>query len=184
MTLEEIYSELSAHAIQGLMVHDQMISYYCFLNLKGYAKCHMYHFLEENQNYLKIKNYYLTHHQKLIREKQISDPKIIPTNWYAYERRDVDTTSKRNAVKTGLEKWIDWEKDTKKLYEKMYQELISLGAIADAKFLECFICDVNEELANAESLYIKKKAVDFDINSIMGDQDKKVKEYNKKIEEL
>ena len=31
MTLEEIYSELSAHMIKGLMIHDQMSNYYCFL---------------------------------------------------------------------------------------------------------------------------------------------------------
>ena len=44
MTLEEIFSELAAHAIEGMMIHDQMITYYCFLSLKGYAKCHEYHY--------------------------------------------------------------------------------------------------------------------------------------------
>ena len=184
MTIEEIYSDLSAHMIKGLMVHDQMVSYYYFLNLKGYAKCHTYHYFCENKDYLKVKHYYLTHHQKLIREKQISDPKIIPTNWYAYERKDVDPTAKRNAVKTGLEKWIEWEKDTKALYQKMYVDLMSLGAIADANFISQFVNNVDEELAHAESLYIKKKNSDFNIDKILEDQDKKVKEYNKKIEEL
>ena len=44
MTIEEIFSELAAHAIEGMMVHDQMMSYYCFLNLKTYAKCHEDHY--------------------------------------------------------------------------------------------------------------------------------------------
>ena len=34
MTLEEIFSELAAHAIEGMMVHDQMATYYCFLSFK------------------------------------------------------------------------------------------------------------------------------------------------------
>lgn len=183
MTLEEIYSELNAHMIKGLMIHDQMSNYYCFLNLKGYAECHKYHYLSESQNYMEVNRYYLRHHNKLIKSKQIDDPKVIPNSWYAYERKDVDATTKRNAVKTGLEKWIDWEKDTKTLYQKMYVELMNMGEVADAQFLECFICDVDEELAGVESLYVKRKTTDFDISSIMSDQDKKYKEYCKKIKE-
>ncbi len=65
----------------------------------------------------------------------------------------------------------------------MYIELMNMGEVADAKFLESLICDVDEELVGAESLYLKKKMTDFDINSIMSDQDKKYKEYCKKTKE-
>ena len=78
MTLEEIYSELSAHMIKGLMVHDQMAKYYGFLNLKGYAKCHAYHYLCENKDYMELNRHYSKHHNRLIKEKPISDPKLIP----------------------------------------------------------------------------------------------------------
>lgn len=184
MTIEEIYSELSAHMIKGLMVHNQMANYYCFLNLKGYAKCHTYHYLCENKDYMELNHYYHKHHNKLIKDKPVTDPKIIPNSWYAYVRADVDATTKRNAVKTGLEKWIDWEEETLQLYSKMYKELFTLGAIADAKYLECLITDVNDELAQANSLYIKKKSTDFDIESIMGDQEEKAEKYWQKITEI
>lgn len=65
----------------------------------------------------------------------------------------------------------------------MYVELMNMGEVADAQFLGCFICDVDEELAGAESLYVKRKTTDFDINSIISDQDKKYKEYCKKTKE-
>lgn len=104
MTVEEIFAEVSAHMIKGLMIHDQMSHYYCFLNLKGYSKCHKYHFLKENQDYMELNKYYLHHHSRLIKEKPIEDPKVIPNSWYAYNREDVDATTKRNAVKTGIEK--------------------------------------------------------------------------------
>ena len=184
MTLEEIYSELSAHMIKGLMVHDQMAHYYCFLNLKGYAKCHTYHYLCENKDYMELNHYYHKHHNRLIKEKPISDPKLIPNAWYAYQRVDVDATTKRNAVKTGLEKWIEWETETLTLYSKMYKELFALGEIADAEYVACLIKEVDEELAQANSLYIKKKTCDFDISAIMGDQEEKFKKYCEKIKEI
>lgn len=59
----------------------------------------------------------------------------------------------------------------------MYKELFAIGAIADAKYLECLIADVSDELAQANSLYIKKKSTDFDIESIMGDQQEKAEKY-------
>ena len=183
MTLEEIYSELNAHMIKGLMVHDQMASYYCFLHLKGYAKCHTCHYMEESISYTKLKEHYLRHHRRLIKTKAIDDPKIIPNSWYAYEEKDIDATTKRNAVKTGLEKWIEWEQGTVNLYSKMYKELFALGEIDDAKYIECLLHDAQEELCDAESMYIDKKTVDFDISSIISDQKIKLKEYEKKIEE-
>lgn len=56
--------------------------------------------------------------------------------------------------------------------------------IADAKYLECLIADVSDELAQANSLYIKKKSTDFDIESIMGDQEEKAEKYWQKITEI
>ena len=164
MTVEEIFSELSAHMIKGLMVHDQMAKYYCFLNLKGYAKCHTYHYLCENKDYMELNHYYHKYHNKLIKEQPVSDPKLIPNSWYTYLRIDIDATTKRNAVKTGLEKWASWEKDTLDLYSKMYQELLSLGEIADA--------------------LIDKKTCDFDIACILGDQEEKCKKYCEKIKKV
>ena len=184
MTVEEIFSEISAHMIKGLMVHDQMAKYYCFLNLKGYSKCHKYHYLCENKDYMDLNHYYHRHHSKLIKEKPVTDPKLIPNSWYSYTREDVDITTKRNSVKTGLEKWIQWEEDTLALYSKMYKELFALGEIADAEYVADLIEDVSDELAQAKSLYIKKKSTDFDIISIMDDQEPKAIMYWEKIKTI
>lgn len=184
MTVEEIFSELSAHMIKGLMVHDQMTKYYCFLNLKGYAKCHMYHYLSENKDYIELNHYFHRRHNKLITEKSVSNPKIIPTSWFAYSRTDADATTKRNAVKTGLEKWIEWETDTLSLYSKMYKELFDLGEIADAEYISCLVKEVSEELSQAQSLYIQKKTCDFEIGSLMADQEEKFLKYCEKIKEI
>lgn len=36
-SVEEIFSKLASHMIEGLMMHDQLASYFLFLNLNGYA---------------------------------------------------------------------------------------------------------------------------------------------------
>ena len=103
-TVEDIFAEIAAHMIKGLMIHDQMADYYCILNLKGYAKCHEYHYWEESKNYLYLKHYYFKHHSKLLKEVAIENPKMVPASWFNYTKEDVDVNTKRNAVKTGLEK--------------------------------------------------------------------------------
>lgn len=78
MTVEEIFSDLTAHMVKGLMVHDQMMHYYLFLDLKGYAKCHEYHYYCENKNYDKTIWHYSKYHKKLIKSQKINNPDLIP----------------------------------------------------------------------------------------------------------
>ena len=155
MTIEEIFSELAAHAIEGMMVHDQMMSYYCFLNLKTYAKCHEDHYWTESNDYFKIKKHYFKYHNKLIQEQKIDNPNIIPKSWYSYYREDVDTSTKRSAVRNGFEKWVDWEEKTKTLYKRLYEELVNLKEYNDAHLVEELLYDVEKELAHAKRHHMK-----------------------------
>jgi hypothetical protein len=84
-------------------------------------------------------------------------------------------------VKAGLEMWIEWEKDTQKLYQELYTELIELGEIASANYVSECINDVTEELKEAECYYLNKKIRDYDIADIMDEQTKFSKEKCKEI---
>ena len=72
MGVEDIFSQLVEHMIQGIMIHSQMADYYNFLGLKGYAKCHEYHFFSENIGFRRLSWYYLKHHNKLILESIVN----------------------------------------------------------------------------------------------------------------
>lgn len=76
----EIFANLSAHMVEGLMIHDQMSSYYAFLNLPKYAECHAERYWEESKNYMCLKDYYFKHHERLLKENPITNPKLIPSN--------------------------------------------------------------------------------------------------------
>ena len=46
MAIEEIFSQISAHFVNGIAMHNDMASLFLFLNLEGYHKCQEYHYYE------------------------------------------------------------------------------------------------------------------------------------------
>ena len=169
-TIEQIFSDISSHQIKGLMIHSQLADYYRFLGLDKYADCHEHRYKEESHCWRKITSYYIEHFNKLIEEQEIDNPNIIPSDWYNVTRNDVDTSTKRRSVERGLNKWIDWETETKVLYEEAFSDLLSLGEGAAAMRVKKCLCDVDDELAEANNYLLNKKAVDYDITHIIGEQ--------------
>jgi len=92
---------------------------------------------------------------------------IIPEAWYKYTTMAVDVNTKRSAVKDMMGKWVKWEQDTKKLYQEMRQELCTLGEVAAALEIDCFIKDVDDELVHAEKKFIKLETIGYDIGTII-----------------
>ena len=184
MTIEEVFSLTGQRMVEGLMVHSQMSDYYNFLSLKGYAECHKYHYFCESANYKNLCGYYICHCNKLITDRPFNNPKIIPDNWFMFTRQDVDESIRKAAIETGFERWAQWERDSKKLYEQRYQNLIALGEVAAAMEIKKYVIDVDNELADAEKKHLALKAENFDISNIIAEQDELYKKYCKKIKEL
>lgn len=184
MTVEEIFSQLGEHMIEGLMTHSQLSDYFGFIGLDGYQMCHLYHYFDENNNYKKLGNYYLHHYNKIIIETPFKNPSVIPESWYQYTRHDVNATTRKNAIQVAMEKWVNWEKDTKKLYEQLYQALININEIAAAEEVMKYLKDVDEELAKACQKHIELAAIDYDISDIIMEQEELKKKYKKKLKEI
>ena len=182
MTVEEIFKELAEHMLQGVMFHSEMITYYNFLSLCGDKRCHEYHMIEESKAYRKLQNFYICRYDKLLpeSEKDLS-VKVIPDNWYNYTRNDVSSNTIKNSVKTGLEKWVEWETETKKLYEAHYKNLMDLGEVKSAMFVGCLICDVDKELKHAKKYHTYKRYLDYNVSDIVHEQKKKHKKYKCKM---
>ena len=182
MTVDEVFAKISAHMVKGLMIHTKLADYYDFLNLRGYKRCHEYHALKESCAYRGINRYFINHYNRLVPELDIENPDVIPESWYKYTRQDVDANTKRNAIKAGLDMWVDWEKETKTMYQEMYTELLSLGEIAGAIKVMNLICDVDTELKKAERYQLNKKAIDYNLSDIVQEQTRKHNKYKKKLE--
>ena len=80
-----------------------------------------------------------------------------------------------------MNKWVTWERDTKKLYQEMRQELYNLGEVAAASEIDCFIADVDDELVHAEKKLIKLETIGYDIGIIIGWQQPMYKKYKKEM---
>lgn len=184
MVVEEIFTKLRNHMLEGMVFHDQMARYYDFLNLHGYKRCHEYHYFEETLSYRKLCRYFMNHYNMFIPYEDMDNPQVIPSGWYRYTRQEVDTGTKRSAVKTGVEKWVKWERETKQLYQDMYMELMTLGEIATAQFLSCFIADVDCELKYAERKHISLESAGYDLPTIIIAQDEIHDKYRAKLEDL
>ena len=181
MTVEEIFNALAAHMHKGIQFHDEMAQAYEYLSLFGFSKCHISHACTEKIEYLQLSHYYMTHYFKLLQFEETTDTKLIPETWYKYTTQVVDGSTKRNAVKELMTKWVKWEQDTKKLYQDMRQELIQLGEVAAALYIDQYICDVTKELCHAQKKLIKLETLGYDLNSIIEWQEKLYKKYKKKL---
>lgn len=170
--------------IEGLMIHEELANYYDFLGLEGYKRCHEYHYIMETLNYRSLCRYFINHHNMLIPDTKVDTPDVIPESWYSHTRDDVDSATKKNAVKSGLVKWVTWERETKKLYEQMYKELMEIGEVASAMKIKEFICDVDCELKKAERYWLNKEAIGYDMVQIIDEQKRKHDKYKKKMKKM
>ena len=184
MTVEEVFTKIATHMLNGIMVHEQLANYYDFLGLCGYKKCHEYHFYSESISYRKICSYHINTFNRLISEQIPNTASIIPQSWYRHNRFDVDSNTKRNAIQSGLNKWVNWERETKTLYQSMYKELIDIGEIDAANMVSKLVDDVSSELKSAEQYLLNKELVGYNMSDILDEQDCEVEEYEKKIGKL
>ena len=167
MTIEDIFNKLASHMIEGIMYHDEFANAYAFLGLYGFAKCHDYHHLEETKCYRNLQHYYSSNFHKLLSINDIPRPQIIPDNWSKYNTMEVDVSTKKNSVQSMMKKWIEWERETKQLYQQLRAELTALGEIAAGLYIDKLICEVSEELKHAEKSFIKMETIGYDIGTIV-----------------
>ncbi len=184
MSVQEIFTTLASHMVEGMMLHEQLLECYLFLGFYGNSKCHEYRYLDETLNYIRLTSYAIDHQGFIITSGIPSDPKIIPENWMGKDKFDVTYDVRHKAIKVAAETWVKWERDTKALYEASYQNLMTLGEVAASDFINSFIEDVDEELKIAEKDLLKNLSMDFDLPTIADSQDKLYKKYSKLISSL
>lgn len=184
MPFEEICKLVAQRLLQGCMNHQQFANYYDFLGLEGYKFFHDYHFFEEMHGYREFMSYYIEQYDKLITDyvsQSLTAFTIIPNNWYDYLREDMDINTRRSAVKSGIEKYLRWQKETKKFLEDMYSQCIQQGFIGMSICIKKHICSVEEQIQKANRTYLELKATDYDLPTIVSKQQYLIKKYKKKL---
>lgn len=181
MTIEEIFTKLATHMLEGTMFHDELIKAYNFLGLWGHGMCQAYHYMEEQSGYKKLLHYYASHYFKLLQLEDITKPKLIPDMWYKYTTQAVDTGTKKSAIKELMNKWIEWERSTKILYQQMRNELAAINELDAAIEIDSYIKDVSKELCQAEKELLNLEAINYDMTVIIPQQEVLYHKYKKKL---
>lgn len=182
MTMTEIFSRIGTQLVKGMMVHEQLMKAYMFLGLNGYAACHEYHHLSETKAYISVCKYVTDHFDMILNTDDSFQgiPDIIPKSWYVNTRDKVDASTRMQAMEEALNTWIDWEENTKKLYEDLYLESMKLDVPA-SEYVKSLALDVEEEIVYAKKELLVKRSMAFDIVSIMEEQDETERFFRKKI---
>lgn len=181
MTVAEIFTKINSHMIEGIMFHDQMAEYYDFLNFHGFKRCHEYHAISEFVERRAVVRYYLNHYNKLIDKGITKDPEVIPVNWRNYARQEIDSNTKKRAIRDGFIRWHDWETETKKLYEQSYEELMKLNEVAAACKIGELVKNVDKELKKVDHKCIEYNSIDYDLSTIYCCQNEMHKKFKKKM---
>lgn len=179
MTLDEIFADISAHMVKGMMLHDELAQVFDFFCLDGYRKMHEHFFYCESRNYREFNKYYVSRKNKLIRHKDPGYASIIPDNWYNYTRQQVDEGTKKNYVREMMSKWVNWERETKKMYERFYKELLDMEEVAAASEIYRYIVDVDFELKKAERYAITAETAKYDVYWMLSEQEYLSEVYDK-----
>ena len=180
----EVFNEISRRMIKGVMFHAQMADYFDFLNLHGLKRWSEYQFLSESAELRGLHRYAINHLGKLINDGDVSGTEYIPSSWYSSTRQQVDSSTRKQAVKEALEKWYNWEKETKEFYERQFKILTDNYKIASANKVNSIICDVDQELKKVCRKLLEYKAVDYDMDYIMFEQDAMHNHYEEATKEI
>ena len=168
--MEQIFARLRARMLEGMVFHDEMARYWDFLDLQKFRESHERHYVEESVGYREVSRYYMEHHNKFIPVEPMSRPDVIPQSWYQAKRQDVDKGTKQSGIKSGIEKWVAWETETKAIYQDAYLSLIEIGEPAAASFVLRFVEDVDEELKCAMHKHLALEAAGYDLGHVMSCQ--------------
>lgn len=184
MTTSEIFAQLSAHVVKGLMLHAQMADYYDFLNLHGYKRMHEYRFFRESVEMRGLHRYYVNHYGKLVPDSDVENPRVIPSGWYGYNRSDVSPDEKKRFIRAAFDQWEKWETETKALYQKAYAELCDLGEIAAALKVREMVADVDAELKQVTRMKLNLAMIEYDLTAVYLCQDELHEKYDGKSKDI
>lgn len=109
---------------------------------------------------------------------------MIPSNWENYTRFQVDTSTRKTAVKEAFEKWYQCENETKTFLESQFKALAEASKIADADKVNQLICGVDQELKELTRELLSLRAVDYDPAYIMMHQGELHEKFRKKEKEI
>lgn len=183
-TFNEIFADLKADKIKGIMYHEQFRNAFNLLNLGGFKRWQEFRLGKETKELIDINRFFIEEYGMLIDENPISDPKAVPKSWYGVSRMRIDNSTIQKAVRDIFDSWCEWEEEVQSNLEKYFKELTEINEISAANFINELICGNDEELKYIKRVKMKLKNVDYDLVYITLVQDKMHDYYKDKMKDI
>lgn len=152
------------------MIHTQLTELFLFIDLISDAKRQNKQLHDESDGLLKLEQYAAQHHHLLITSDDPPQVNILNLSMLKQSNDNLSPDNKVYLIQYAMKEWIEWEKESKIIYEDAYHSLVDMSEIAAADFVLRYVKDVDKELKTAEMLYRVRDAIDWDLATIYDDQ--------------
>jgi hypothetical protein len=170
MTTHNIFTKLANRMVGAMMVHTQLTELFNFIDLKSDAKRQKKQLHEETDGLLKLEKYAAQHHHILTTSNNPPQVDILNLSMLKQQNDELSPDNKIYLIQYAIKEWIEWERESKIIYEDAYRNLVDMSEIAAADFVLQYVRDVDKELRDAELLYRVRDAIDWDLPTIYDKQ--------------
>jgi len=177
-------SEINNNYHVALAIHRELADVFWFLYLPGFALMHEYQLISENLIQRKLKRYISsTYHvfepDRLPKSANITEPLLLGKN-----RKNLKVEETWRITREVFRIYIDWEEATLKKYEQIAVDIFNNGDISVFNFISEIIKEVKQELVFITDLSIGLSAMDWDMPTIVDQQDTIFERYEYLIKNL
>lgn len=156
--------------VGAMMTHTQLTELFNFIDLETDAKRQKNQLHEETDGLLKLEKYAAQHHHILITSDDPPQVDILNLSMLKQPNDKLSPDDKVYLIQYAMKEWIEWEKESKIIYEDAYRSLVEISEIAAADFVLRYVRNVDKELRDAELLYRVRDAIDWDLPTIYDNQ--------------
>ena len=170
MTVKDVFSKLSNRMVGAMMIHTQLTELFMFVDLLPDIDRQKTQLHEETDGLLELEKYCMQHHHILITANSPPSIDILNLGMLKESNCNLSPDDRAYLIRYAMKEWIEWEKESKIIYENAYDNLIGISEIAAADFVLKYVQDVDKELKNAELLYRVRDSIDWDLPTIYAEQ--------------
>ena len=170
MTVKEIYTALANRMVGAMMIHSQLVQIFAFVDLLPDMRKQESQLQEETHGYSELNKYFIQHHHNILVADNPPQIDILNNSLFNKSSENLTTEDKMYIIKYGMNEWINWEKESKILYEDSYRNLVDILEVASAEFVMRFVRDVDFELKEAERIFRVREGINWDLGTIYDKQ--------------
>ena len=137
--MHEIFKKLSNRMVGAMMIHTQLTELFTFLDLPTDTKRQKKQLHEETDGLLKLEKYFAQHHHILITSDNPPQVDLLNVVMLKDENCKLSPDDRVYLIQYGMKEWIEWEKESKIMYEDAYRNLLDISEVAAAEFIMQYV---------------------------------------------